>query len=472
MDIEGKLSLVNRSPVCEVVTLPAIAAGRVSSGTTSYAYEMGDASTVHGSAMASPADPAYRYYTPYDELWTGLAGAIEGYYCYWVDAIGFAMLKKVELSIGGNVVDTVTSEFLFCWEELTGQSGKRAWDMVGRFGTREERILFARTGGVLHIPLPFWYTQITGNALSLITLSFNSVKLHVTFELLANLIVVSNTDITPYKVTASTGQSSGVALASTDLSATIMSEMIYLDVWERNSFLMGEFDNLMAITQITQFTISTGSTYDATLSFNFPVMELIVACRLTANATGNRRFCFNRSVPSFASASGTSALTAAQKAALSRPVIPMQNEGTWQYYGFNAGERYNSLNAGRLADSTGQWSLWERVLVNPDPITDMTLYVNNNPRMNTQTAQFHRHVHPKQHHSRIPTDCIYVMSFAMFPEEANSSGSLNFSRLDNARLRVTLHTDVVGLEMTMFVFARSWNLFTYTRGVGGTKFVS
>ena len=465
-----------------VITLPPIYSVYTAGSTTSYPAELGDSMGAHSAVQALPgATDAYRYYTPYDELWTGLAGVIEGHYCYWVDAIGFAMLKRVELNIGGNVVDYVTAESLFCWDELSGQVGKRAWDMIGRFETREQRILFARNGGILHVPLPFWYTQITGNALSLITLAFNAVKLHVTFDSLVNLVIVSNTDISPYKATAALGFSGGTALAASDLTASVMSEMIYLDVMERNSFLQGEFDNLISCTQVSQFTVSSGSTADLTLSFNFPVMELIVACRLTANRLQNQVFNFGRNVPSVNTASSapfgvggqvsTSYLSAAQRASLGKPAIPIQTEGTWQYTGNNSVDRF-AYNTNHNTDSTGQWSLANKVIVNADPITDMSLYINNNLRMNTQSAAFHRQVHPRQHHSRIPTQYIYNMSFAMFPEEPNSSGSLNFSRLDNARLRISIHSDVQGAEMVVFVIARSWNLFSYTRGVGGTKFVS
>ena len=460
-----------------VVDLPPINAVQLATSTTTYAYEIGR--TAASSAGNGDFVAGYRYYTPYDELWAGMAPPIDGFWCHWVDAIGFAMLRKVDLTIGGNLVDSVSAEYLFIWEELTGQTGKRCWDTIGRFETREQRISFARSGGRLYIPLPFWYTQITGNALSMITLAFNAVKLHVTFEALANLVVVSNTDIGVCKSSVgthniSTGASSNTPLAASDLTAFVMSEFISLDVQERNSFLMGEFDNLMSAVQTATYHISTGTSYDAHLQFNFPVIELLVAFRLTANTLAGRRFAFGRGVPTQDTATGTRDLIAGTRVKLSKPEMPLQTEGTWQYIGMQSRERYVGVlpNTDRDLSAAGELNLWGRTLFQADPIIDMTLRINSTPRFNTMPASYFRQITNKQHHTRIPQQYIYCMPFAMYPEESNSSGSLNFSRLDNQFLRVTLHPDVVGVEMTMFVFARNWNLFSYTRGVGGTKFVS
>lgn len=454
-----------------VVDLPPILAAAGADGsTTGYAYT-GSATTA-GDADAAHDDQAYRYYTPYDELFAGLANATEGFWCCWVNAVGFAMLREVQLSIGQHIVDKFGAEYLFCWEELTGKSGKRCWDMIGRFETLEQQIVFARNGGRLHIPLPWWFTQITGNALSLITLSFNAVKVHITFELLSKLVIVSNRNILVYVGNSTTLAITSTLLAASHLTAYIQSEMVYLDVSERTSFLNGEFDTLMCGVQTATQTISSGSTSELTLPFNFPVQELIVCARMRGNYEGSRLFEFGRGIPTSVGQSGGTY----GPAALSKPMFPIQTEGSFQYQGRDLariGYLYReAAHKNTMNDSTGQWNLANRVIYNADPFVDMTLNINHNPRMATQPMSFFRQVQPQQHHTRIPSQYIYVMSFAMFPEDPNSSGALNFSRVDNAKLRLTVHPDCVGYEMTLFVFARYWNLFSYTQGVGGAKYAS
>jgi Major capsid protein N-terminus/Large eukaryotic DNA virus major capsid protein len=457
-----------------VIDLPPICAYSNNTGTstnTQYAYI--------NSAHATSALQSYSYYNSYDELFAGLQRGIEGYWCHWTDAIGYAMLQEVQLSVGSHIVDRFSCEFLYCWEELTGQSGKRCWDMVGRFNSIIDRILFARSGGRLHVPLPFWFTQVTGNALSLITLHYNIVKVHITFTNLAKLIIVSNQDVAVYKaatthtgasIPVTTGVSSGTLLTASDCTAYLQSEMVYLDMPERTSFQQGEFDCLMTGVQTERRTIASGSNADIILPFNFPVSEIIVAGRMAGNTVGNRTFEFGRGIPTSPNALG-GALTYGG-ANLSKPMYPIQTEGTSDYQGQDYGAvRGISAGSGNgMVDTLGQFSLWNRLIVGADPFVEMTLFINHSQRMAPQPANYFRQVQPFQHHSRIPANYIYVMSFSLFPEEANASGSLNFSKLDNATLRVRIHPDCVGYEMEVFCFAKYWNIFSYTRGVGGARY--
>lgn len=449
-----------------VIDLPPLVA--TVGGTTPYAYNT--------SSTGSMETQTYGYYNQYDELFAGMQRGIEGFWVHWTDAIGYAMLQEVQLSVGSHIVDRFSCEFLYCWEELTGQSGKRCWDMVGRFGSIVERILFARTGGRLHVPLPFWFTQVTGNALSLITLHYNIVKVHITFTNLNKLLIVSNTDVQVMKANrtdtgtgfpVTDGTSSGSPLSASDCAAYLQSEMVYLDMPERTSFQQGEFDCLMTGVQTERRTVASGSSADMNLPFNFPVSEIIIAGRMAGNTVGNRTFEFGRGIPSSPYASG--GLLTYGSVKLSRPMCPIQSEGTFDWQGQDYGI-VTAPGGGSNTDSTGQWSLWNRLIVNADPFVEMTLYINHSQRMAPQPANYFRQVQPFQHHSRIPTNYIYVMSFSLFPEEANASGSLNFSKLDNATLRLRIHPDCVGYEMEVFCFARYWNIFSYTRGVGGARY--
>lgn len=459
-----------------VIDLPPICVATSVGSTTQYAYNAA------GGARSNSIP--YSYYNQYDELFSGMQRGIEGYWCHWTDAIGYAMLQEVQLSVGSHIVDKFTCEFLYCWEELTGQAGKRCWDMVGRFESITERILFARSGGRLHVPLPFWFTLVTGNALSLITLHYNIVKVHITFTNLAKLIIVSNADLAVYKaartdtgvsIPVTNGVSSGSLLVPSDCIAYLQSEMVYLDMPERTSFQQGEFDCLMTGVQTERRTIASGSTADIQLPFNFPVSELIICGRMAGNTVGNRTFEFGRGIPSSLNSLGGG--SAYGGAGLSKPMFPIQTEGSFDWQGRDYGALlFNSAGSSNFAaglgmvDTNGQWALWNRVIVNADPFLEMTLYVNHSQRMAPQPANYFRQVQPYQHHTNIPRNYIYVMSFALFPEEANASGSLNFSKLDNATLRVRIHPDCVNYEMEVFCFARYWNIFSYTRGVGGARY--
>ena len=54
---------------------------------------------------------------------------------FWTRAIGQALIESANFFIGGQNIDYMKGEFLFIWEELTGQPGKRLIEMTGNYRT-------------------------------------------------------------------------------------------------------------------------------------------------------------------------------------------------------------------------------------------------------------------------------------------------------------------------------------------------
>lgn len=442
--------LIHRQYV--VVDLPGLFPVVSTGSVTPYAY-------VLDSVASAGAD-----YMPDAELYAGLQNPLGGFYAHWTNAVGFALLKTVRLIVGGHVIDTLHSDYLYMYEELSGKAGKRLQDMIGKFETREQLIAYSRRPQRLYIPLPFWYAQVAGNALSLVSLAFHGVQLAIDFEALENLIIVSNRDVAVYKTTA-TGANSNRELADGDISACIQTEYVYLDIGERNRFAEGLFDQLIHTVQMHRTTHSNGATIQLNLIFNHPVMELIFACRLKANETANKWFDYSRVGPIEGSGkyagSGTTFPT--------KVALQPQTEGTFDILVNHETEDGGTAD---LIAQNGMYNFGEVVTVNADPIIEVALRVNNLARFNPMEGKYFRQVQPAQHHTNIPKGFIYCYSFALHAEEPNPSGALNWSRLDSVIMELTLHADIVGHDVTVLVFARNWNVFSYVDGIGGNKFQS
>jgi hypothetical protein len=387
--------------------------------------------------------------------------------------VGFAILKTVRLIVGSHQIDALYSDYLYMYEELSGKSGKRLQDMVGKFETREQLIAYSRRPQRLYVPLPFWYAQVAGNALSLVSLAFHGVQLAVDFAALSSLIVVSNKDVKVFK-TNENGSSTGKELADTDLQACVQTEYVYLDVTERNRFAEGLFDQLIHTVQCHNQT-TVESQISMGLMFNHPVIELIFAARLNANATANKHFDYSRVGPSAGSGAYTGALAGFGTAVALQP----QTEGTFDVIvepeTLSSDLTYSAaaaLTSPNLVGNDGMYNLGDVVTVNADPITEVGLRVNNLQRFAPMPAPYFRQVQPYQHHTNIPKGFIYSYSFALHPEEPNPSGALNWSRLDSVMMDLKFHADIVGYGVTVMVFARNWNVFSYLEGLGGSKFQS
>jgi len=213
---------------------------------------------------------------------TGLARP----YAHWVNEIGFAAIARASFSIGGQIIDTVFSYYMHMWEELSGQPGKRLEEMIGKRFTMASLVEDSSYSRRLYVPLPFYFTRYSGNALPLVSLQFHSVQVHVCFAPLERMIQVSDCDVNVIRC------SDGQPVNNQDLNAILDTTYIYLDMQERDRFAVGSFQQL--ITQVQQFsTTSKGSRVQAQLNFNHPTLELLWAVQRKCQAAANNTFNFS-----------------------------------------------------------------------------------------------------------------------------------------------------------------------------------
>ena len=97
----------------------------------------------------------------------------------WVKKIGYALIKNVELEIGGRVIDKHYGEWLNIWYELTESYTKETLDTM--IGNIED--LYNFTNGKdqyeLFIPLKFWFCKNNGISLPLLAIYYNNIKVNV-----------------------------------------------------------------------------------------------------------------------------------------------------------------------------------------------------------------------------------------------------------------------------------------------------
>jgi len=72
------------------------------------------------------------------------------------------------------------------------------------------------------------------------------------------------------------------------------------------------------------------------------------------------------------------------------------------------------------------------------PLYSFKLIINGTDRFKERPGEYFRLVQNYDHHTGIPSNYIYVYSFAIRPEEHQPSGTCNFSRIDSAQLNFFL----------------------------------
>jgi hypothetical protein len=334
-----------------------------------------------------------------------LPALTSGDYC---NSVGHALLKEVELEIGGQRIDKHYADWLEIWSELTVPAEKReAYKvMVGKkdvAATMNGDTDVAPGGDAarkLYIPLQFFFNRNPGLALPLIALQYHEVKINIQFG--------SPSDVLNADALAATSNS------LSGLKASLYVDYVYLDTDERRRFAQVSHEMLIEQLQFTGDESVKAGANKIRLNFNHPVKELVWVVK----------------------GDGT--------------VGDHDNE--FGNYGRDAADEFLG------SDSTNSSASEESVL-------RAKLLLNGHDRFSERDGSYFRLVQPYQHHTCVPRKNIYCYSFALKPEEHQPSGTCNFSRIDNATL--SLNSAVEG---TAKVFATSYNVLRIMSGMGGLAY--
>lgn len=352
---------------------------------------------------------------------------------YWVYGIGNALVKKVEIEIGGQLIDSHYGDWMNIWSELSTPAGKRAGydamvgnliidnDQNGRLTTTKPHNLF--------VPLQFWFNRNPGLALPLISLAFHEVKLNLELRPYTELL-----NFAPDYINS--------------LDCRLFVDYIFLDIDERRQFAQTSHEYLIEQVQFTgDEIIQPNDTYrKINIPFNNPVKELIwvhigyIHSQTGYNVGNNNRFNYNGASPrtnDTAESFQTAFLTlnghdrfSARKAEYFRKVQPYQSHTNIPRVGTDYLGGYNS----------------------------------NNP-------SYHSYIGPSDTGHR---QFIYNYSFAVSPEEYQPSGTCNFTRINDVHLNLTydknVQTSLQDGPSILDIYATNYNILRIRSGMSNLVF--
>ena len=147
-------------------------------------------------------------------------------------------------------------------------------------------------------------------------------------------------------------------------------------------------------------------------------------------------------------------------------------KNSWFNYGIN--QQYNLITADCPLGTNGtKWDGNDNGFFSNQPQNE--IIISGHKRINPRRASYFRYTQPLQHHTSVPEKPIYVYSFALKPEQYQPSGTMNFSRVPDARLKFFLK----GLKtldlrkntpVYILLFARNYNIFRIEDGKGGVLY--
>lgn len=298
----------------------------------------------------------------------------------WARRVGLALIKSVDIEIGGQLIDRQYGEWMHIWNELSlhknkldGYNKMTGYCIPPEDVSTFERIPYPESPETkLFIPFEFWFCQNHGMALPLIALQYESVKLNIEFRNL-NELHRENTFGDP--------ANSYPIPSYKKLGETVLwIDYIFLDVDERRRFSQSKHEYLIEQVQANGEEKIDADLVNVSINLKFtnPVKEIFWVFQYEENIQENQWFNYT-----------------------------------------NNNDIFNYKCASIMKKAK--------------------LQLNGNDRFTEREAEYFTLIQPFQHHTNIPSSSgIHVYSFALKPEEHQPSGSLNFSRLDSAVMKMEI----------------------------------
>lgn len=358
----------------------------------------------------------------------------------YTNSIGHALIQEITFEVGEQEIDRQTGEWMEIWTQLTTPAGQRDAlnEMIGRvepYNMVDLQPGMSSDGLHLLIPLQFYFCSNPGMYLPLLALQYSPIRINITLRPLQQLFWIPPPQAPFTQENWMPAVSTQVSCTTQIVSMQLWGDFVYLDVEERRRFVTGTHEYIIEQVQYTPPYSLTAAQTTATISveFNHPIKEFIFVVQ--RDAMDNRNEWFNYS--NLAIGEQTPIL-----------VLPYVNSNS---------------PSGRI-----------------DMISSAKLQLDGYDRFSERNGQYFRLSQPYDHHTTTPVNSfIYDYSFALRPEDAQPTGTMNASRIDSITWQIQMNQVLSNPLMPLWqqrgnshivVYGHNYNIFRVINGFGGVLF--
>ena len=344
----------------------------------------------------------------------------------WIQRIGEYIIDEVNLTIEGQEIQKMYSEYLHIWNELTiDESKKDGYNrMIGNIsdlynplksdGTTypfdNSKIRQSIKSRKIYVPLPFWFTNNSNLALPLIALQYSEVKIILTLKPFNKLYTIIDSGLRKKSPSSTYNlgvfSQSGSIISNLNINPSLEINYIYLDESERKLFADCEHNYLIQQVQSRRSEKITPSLNLETptsikLDYQHPITQLIWVIQ-RSDFENRNQFHNYTNWPD-------------------KNIDPVINPTD-----------YDAFENEATFDATNIESYKHK-----DLLQSAVLKFNGQDRFLVKDFKLFNLINNYQHMTRIPEDGIYVYSFAlnMNIKENQPYGSCNFSGIQKCRIK-------------------------------------
>jgi hypothetical protein len=398
----------------------------------------------------------------------------------WVEKIGLALINFVEVEIGGTIIDRHYGDWLNIWYEMTVSMGlKKSYDQM--IGNIPELTSWSQTkpSRILYVPFSFWFCQDTGLTIPLIALAHNDIKIHVEFNDIDLCYKLSPS----YFITVTNNYcvyQPGEKFYQIYQNNKVIGEFIYFDsinqriyynpikgkfsvptetndpkyklIGEKSKFEVYIKPKTVVVKDEDYFKFNKPSLINAYLLVNYIYLDNFERSKFMNNSH-EYLIPIVQSLPEQISYSAN----VIYKLPLVNPVKLIVWRGL--------------LLANQSSNNQFNYTTYPYTTTEENIINKNLVIINSVNRMDLDSSQFYTLIQKYQNNFINNQKGIYMYSFSLNPRDLQPSGSMNFSKIDDAYLQFNMN-NVINYQnpVSLKCYAIQYNLFRTSNGIGGLGF--
>lgn len=412
------------------------------------------------------------------------------YLINYVKTLGYSLIRKIELEIGGVVMTLEYGEWLYIWNELiTPNEHKRGSNIILGNTTDFTKPEVMKDSLTLTIPLYFWFNNGSGNVLPLVSLSKDEVKLHIELRKLSEVVVQTPQKYIKIKEDFCSMKQgdifyqliNGKKHQAIFHEFDIINNFVYYNVLSGNIVLDDNINNNILYTdsgdsyQISTETNNIGKVGDF-FALNYPsIIEAYCLVNYIFLDNEERYLYLTKNheylvpVPQNLTEETFNSSNIKYNLHFVHPVTSIYfraileqniiNKDYFEYskYPFSTKKVFSNF------EFTGN-----ELVKNDSIIKKIKLFLNGQPLSNIDNSKFFNLLQKNKFYNGRGNEFIFNYSFSTNPLDSNQPyGSFNFSKLDDSYLQLTLDS-IVDYQNPVRIraFAINYNIFRIINGIG------
>ena len=404
-------------------------------------------------------------------------------YFAWTDKLGFNLINKCSISLGGVEITSFDSDFLNIYYSLNGNFKQQAHleTMIGNLPalTNYDNLLKPTT--TLYVPLPYWFTQHNGSTLPLISLIYHDLEFTIQFNSLDKCCFYNG----------SININNIVSLGS----CALYIDYVYMDVDERKKFAQFSHEYLVQTVQMNTGNMNNIKSLSIDMGFQHPVKEIYWILKESDIVDTYKLYNIYYPVqiykilsilqpqpsdyPSNLNPTNLLKITYSDntKAFINTDIVLKYTkyyDGVYKVLYCSADYVIINLQFVQYTDYNDQFY---GIIYNStnnnyfNPINTEYILFNGQERTPHFESNYFNYVVPYQYYNKTPYDGINVLSFSLHPKEYQPSGSCNLSLVNSQTLNINLNQKYYDYLLTnnlnyeLSIYAINYNVLRIHHGI-------